>query len=115
MNFTDVVFLQIPEKDIYYCKHNIFCSSIQMDTEDMSCFQTKASENKKYLTVKRKFRCIVVSLLEIIFNAVLSCGGFVEQEGPTYLIQKLCIFSMNTNFYDPSSFTQNHFFNTHNI
>ena len=67
----------------------------------MSCFQTKASENKKYLTVKRKFRCIVVSLLEIIFNAVLSCGGFVEQEGPTYLIQKLCIFSMNTNFYDP--------------
>ena len=41
VNLSDVVFLQIPEKNIYYCKHNIFRSSIQMDTKDMSCFQTK--------------------------------------------------------------------------
>ena len=46
VNLGDVVFLQIPEKNIYYCKHNIFHSSIQMDSEDMSCFQTELPKKK---------------------------------------------------------------------
>ena len=46
VNLGDVVFLQVPEKNIYYCKHNIFHSSIQMDSKDMICFQTELPKKK---------------------------------------------------------------------
>ena len=63
MNLGDVVFLQIPEKNIYYCKHNIFRSSIQMDTKDMSCFQTKLPKTKIFQFHWDKFSFVVSALL----------------------------------------------------
>ena len=63
VNLSDVVFLQIPEKNIYYCKHNIFRGSIQMDTKDMSCFQTKLPKTKIFQFHWDKFSFVVSALL----------------------------------------------------
>lgn len=78
MYLSDVVFLQIPEKNIYYCKHNIFRSSIQIDTEDMTCFQTKLPKTKIFQFQMERLSLVVSAFLcwENSFSYIhLQCCG----------------------------------------
>ena len=125
VNLGDVVFLQIPEKNIYYCKHNIFRSSIQMDTKDMSCFQTKLPKTKIFHFHSEKFSCCIsVSLLgkqfqlhpsSILFDLV----GLWTKETAILNTELMYLrHEYKLIFYDPFSLSHarnKHFSNTHNI